>query len=277
MNLYICFVLSFFVFCADGQKCGTHSVKLAEPMNFRVVPNPLDKVVGGNEAVPHTWPWMAALAFQRNFICGGSLIDPQFVLTAAHCFAKSTNPALYKVILGAHDFSTGLVVGVKAILVHPLFNRLFPRANDVVLLKLDRTVQLNKNINTICLPTYYTPSGLNCVVTGWGRTFEGGPHADALQEVSVPIWDNGKCNLPKFYPGMIHANMMCAGYEEGGKDSCQGDSGGPLVCPGSNNQWQLHGIVSWGVGCAREGRPGVYSRVSMFTPWIISEMRKNRS
>lgn len=83
---------------------------------------------------------------------------------------------MYKVVLGAHDFSNGVVVGVKAILIHPLFNRLFPRANDIVLLKLDRRVPLTKTVNTVCLPTFYAVGGLNCVVTGWGRTFEGIVH-----------------------------------------------------------------------------------------------------
>lgn len=240
--------------------------------------DPDHKVVGGYAARPHSWPWMGALAFRGVFVCGASLIDAQFAVSAAHCFTKSLNPADYQLVFGAHDLRIRnfTVHRLARVRLHPLFNLLFPRAHDVALLKLSRPAILNERVNLVCLPSLANlPANSRCIVTGWGRLFEGGPHANVLQQLTVPIWENGKCNLPMYYSGLIHNSMLCAGFEQGRKDACQGDSGGPLVCY-VEKQWQLHGIVSWGSGCAKATKPGVYTRVSTLASWITSEMRTNR-
>lgn len=106
-------------------------------------------------------------------------------------------------------------------------------------------------------------------VTGWGALSENGNSPDLLQKVEVPFVDNAKCKQTYF--GLNEQQMLCAGYEEGGKDACQGDSGGPMVFRYSSDQWVVAGVVSWGWGCARPNTPGVYTRVSSYAQWIFEK------
>uniref|UniRef100_A0A915L618 Peptidase S1 domain-containing protein n=1 Tax=Romanomermis culicivorax TaxID=13658 RepID=A0A915L618_ROMCU len=248
----------------DRSEQQQHEIESDFDFSFRMLAkaDPMNKVVGGHTATPYSWPWMAALTYKGYFSCGAALVDPQFVVTAAHCFSKSRRARDYQIVLGLHDLRVKnfTVIRVSRIRPNPLFNVLFPRAYDIAVLKLERNVRFNAFVNAVCLPTVYANKDARCVVTGWGRLYEGGAHSDLLQELTVPVWDNAECNRYQIYPGLIHFSMLCAGYLEGGRDTCQGDSGGPLVC-NVNGQWQLHGVVSWGVGCAKATKPGVYTRV----------------
>lgn len=111
------------------------------------------------------------------------------------------------------------------------------------------------------------PVGEPLEVTGWGTTSEGGEAARRLLKASVPYVDNATCNAPDVYAGAIKAGMMCAGFRDGGVDSCQGDSGGPLVWRTKDGP-VLVGVVSWGDGCARKLRYGVYTRAASYADWI---------
>lgn len=113
-------------------------------------------------------------------------------------------------------------------------------------------------------------------VTGWGNVGYYGHLADVLQEVHVPIISDAVCNAPDYYDNQITTTMFCAGFEKGGTDACQGDSGGPFVaedCLSKITRYRLLGVVSWGTGCAMAKKPGVYTRVSRFLPWISTAMR----
>ncbi|KAG8231375.1 hypothetical protein J437_LFUL008923 [Ladona fulva] len=111
-------------------------------------------------------------------------------------------------------------------------------------------------------------SGMTGIVTGWGKTSEGAPTSNFLQEVQVPIYSNAQCKSDSYYGSTrITDNMMCAGYKSGSKDSCQGDSGGPMQVD-NNGSYEIVGVVSWGEGCARPGYPGVYTRVNRYLTWI---------
>lgn len=126
-------------------------------------------------------------------------------------------------------------------------------------------------MNLVCLPDSVSlPSdGTKCWITGWGRTH--GPSPDYLQQASIPIVSERRCRFA--YMGRIHDSMICAGLDRGGIDSCQGDSGGPMVCE-NGGRFYVQGATSWGSGCGRPGKFGVYAKVKYELDWIYSEMNK---
>ncbi|NXP16186.1 TRY1 protein, partial [Thinocorus orbignyianus] len=141
--------------------------------------------------------------------------------------------------------------------------------NDIMLIKLSTAAQLNRAVQTVPLPTSCVAAGTTCLISGWGNTLSNGNnYPDDLQCLNAPVLSDTECKAA--YPGQITQNMMCVGYLEGGKDSCQGDSGGPVVCNG-----ELQGIVSWGLGCAQKGYPGVYTKVCNYVSWIQETIAVN--
>ncbi|KAL0172030.1 hypothetical protein M9458_032341, partial [Cirrhinus mrigala] len=135
---------------------------------------------------------------------------------------------------------------------HPNYNS-WTLDSDIMLIKLSTPATLNQYVQPVALPSGCATAGTKCSVTGWGNTMSSTADSNKLQCLEIPILSDSDCS--NSYPGMITNTMFCAGYLEGGKDSCQGDSGGPVVCNG-----QLHGIVSWGYGCAEKNHPGVYAK-----------------
>ena len=130
--------------------------------------------------------------------------------------------------------------------------------------------------NLACLPSSDALEGKTCLITGWGTTKANGEQADKLVVAKVPIVRQAVCKTAYNKLGAdIDASMVCAGFPKGGKDSCQGDSGGPLVCSDGNGAYSLHGVTSWGIGCAQKGRYGVYARVNYLLKWITDEIKKN--
>ncbi|XP_049340141.1 plasminogen isoform X1 [Astyanax mexicanus] len=229
------------------------------------------RIVGGCVSKPHSWPWQISL---RNRVgvhfCGGTLIDAQWVLTAAHCLEASRRPSFYKVYMGIHTEaateSSKQIRDVEKIVLEPT-------GKDIALLKLDRPVVLNEKVSTACLPDkdYIVPTGTECYVTGWGDT-KGTGGEGVLKETGFPVIENKVCNRPAYLNNRVKDHEMCAGNIEGGSDSCQGDSGGPLVCF-SQKTFILQGVTSWGLGCANAMKPGVYARVSKFIDWIEKETK----
>ncbi|XP_063756935.1 serine protease 27-like [Eleginops maclovinus] len=225
------------------------------------------KIVGGQNVAPGTWPWVASLQIDEEHSCGGSLISDMWVLTAAHCIPSiSTNMTI---VLG-RDSMTGPNVNevsrvVDKIISHPAYDP-WSYDNDMALLKLSAPVKFTDYIQPVCLAstdsTFHT--GISNWVVGFGTNSSGGPQADILQEVKVPIVGNNECKCA--YPYLTD-NMICAGFRAGGKDSCQGDSGGPITAT-TGKVWIQSGVVSFGQGCAEPNFPGVYARVSMYEDWI---------
>lgn len=254
-------------------------VLLLVPQETAVAQSQNPQIIGGEEATPGAWPWMVALvsadspdAFNGQF-CGGSLIAPTWVLTAAHCTEGATADQI-DVVLGRHALSSnaGERIRVAEIINHPNYN---PDTvnNDIALLRLSTASSqtavaiLSSDNANLAAP------GTDATVTGWGNTSTtGAEFPDALRQVTVPVVSNQTCNAPQSYNGAITDNMLCAGFAEGGKDSCQGDSGGPLVVPNGQGGWAQAGVVSWGFGCADPNFYGVYARVSNFQGWIAEQM-----
>merc|ERR1711973_582185 len=231
-----------------------------------------DKIVGGEEATPHEFPWQVSLRRKSdNFhFCGGSVLNENTVVSAAHCTVIWDSPDEVVVVAGEHnkviDEGTEQTVGVSRLLVHESYGSPKGFENDIALWSLSEPLTLTDAVQPVPLPKKGQESKGPCTVTGWGTLSAGGSTPDVLMKVDVPLVADSTCRLE--YPFSIADSMMCAG--ETGKDSCQGDSGGPLVCPNDDGSLYLGGIVSWGRGCAGLFSPGVYTEVSYFVDWIAN-------
>ncbi|KAJ8682240.1 hypothetical protein QAD02_018032 [Eretmocerus hayati] len=238
------------------------------------LPNQEIRIIGGRPTEPNKYPWLARLVYDGKFHCGASLLNNDYVITAAHCVRKLQRSKI-RIILGDHDqfvTSDGKAVmrAVGAVIRHKNFDT-ESYNHDVALLRLRKPVPFTKTVRPVCLPTRGSdPEGKSGTVVGWGRTKEGGMLSGVLQEVSVPILSLDQCRKMKYRANRISDYMMCAG--NGSQDSCQGDSGGPLLVE-EGGKLEIAGIVSWGIGCGRAGYPGVYTRVTRYLNWININMK----
>ncbi|KAM3923121.1 trypsin-like [Leptodactylus fuscus] len=236
---------------------------LAVLLGSAVKSQSFERIIGGEECVPHSVPWQVAIYFFDKFMCGGTLINEYWVLTAAHCYFTNI-----QIRLGVHNRieseGTEQFTYAEKICPHKDFNtRTYD--NDIMLLKLASPAILNEYVQIIPLcSTESLEEGTNGLISGWGSTTSPeDTYPDVLMCLNVTTFSDDSCR--QFYEdGSITDNMFCAGDLEGGKDSCQGDSGGPLVC-GS----ELCGIISWGDPvCAQPNKPGVYTKVYNYLEWI---------
>ncbi|XP_065116950.1 trypsin-2-like [Paramisgurnus dabryanus] len=221
-----------------------------------------DKIVGGYECQAHSQPWQVSLNAGYHF-CGGSLVNKDWVVSAAHCYKSRIEVRLGEHHIGKNE-NTEQFIYSERVIRHPQYNS-WNIDNDIMLIKLSSSAALNAYVQPVALPSACAAAGTKCLVSGWGNTMSSTADSNKLQCVEVPVLSESDCN--NSYPGMITKSMFCAGYLEGGKDSCQGDSGGPVVCNG-----QLHGVVSWGYGCAEKNHPGVYTKVCIFNDWLADTM-----
>ncbi|XP_054454414.1 LOW QUALITY PROTEIN: uncharacterized protein LOC129091022 [Anoplopoma fimbria] len=238
------------------------------------------KIVGGEDAPVGSWPWQVSLQGFGSHVCGGSLINREWVMSAAHCFF-STSTSGWQISLGRQNLQGNnpneVSRTVARIILHPNYDR-DTSNNDIALLKLSSPVKFTDYIRPVCLAASDSVfnNGTDSWVTGWGAVEEGVslPFPETLQEVEVPVLGNRQCNCLNGV-GTVTDNMICAGVLAGGKDSCQGDSGGPMVNQ-QGSVWVQSGIVSFGFGCARPNLPGVYSRVSSYQSWINSHISSDK-
>lgn len=241
------------------------------------------RIIGGKPSKLGEWPWQASLQFKGSHVCGGVLISEVFLLTAAHCMPSNDESSLiasnWKVYVGVVYLNTlPTPHKVKRIIMNENYDE-ETNDHDIALFRLETPMEFNENNRPACLPTYNQEwkHGTQCFTSGFGTTDPGSNDVSpTLMDVSVQIIASNMCNSPKSYQGSVTSNMLCAGHLDGGRDSCQGDSGGPLVCEKSGI-WTLAGITSWGSGCGEKNKPGVYTSVTSYLPWIYSKMMQNMS
>uniref|UniRef100_A0A7N5ZPK6 Suppressor of tumorigenicity 14 protein homolog n=1 Tax=Anabas testudineus TaxID=64144 RepID=A0A7N5ZPK6_ANATE len=234
------------------------------------------RIVGGLDAEDGEFPWQVSLQVKSyGHVCGASIISPQWLVTAAHCVQddskiRFSQPGTWEAQLGLHTQrnigSTVVKRNLKQIIPHPYYNA-YTFDNDIALMELDSPITYSDYIKPICLPaaTHDFPAGETVWISGWGATREGGTAASVLQKAQVRIINGTVCNT--LMSGQITSRMMCAGVLTGGVDACQGDSGGPLSSASGSRKF-LAGVVSWGDGCGRRNKPGIYTRVTKFRGWI---------
>ncbi|XP_019616240.1 PREDICTED: chymotrypsin-like elastase family member 1 [Branchiostoma belcheri] len=251
--------------------------------NTKVLPQSSSRIVGGIEATINQWSSIVTLNIvERNHhFCGGTLIAPNVVLSAAHCAdaldANGYTPDQIVAKAGKHRLSTveptEQVLGIQGWLKHPNYD---PNTidYDVALFYLSNSAELNDDVTLMPL----VPSGqefagdTQCFTAGWGDTQETADQ-DLLQQATMPIVAHSTCNGFLYWWNLITPRMLCAGHWDGSETSCNGDSGGPLACPMPNGGYMQAGIVSFGVnGCVGTFKPTVFAKVGNLRSWIDSNM-----
>jgi secreted trypsin-like serine protease len=243
-----------------------------------VLASPSSAVVGGRDAAPGAYPAVAEITFGSSFLCTGTLIAPRWVLTAGHCSSitgaavaspAAWPPQLIDVRIGSVTPGAGERAPVRRVIVNP--NYLASMGYDIALLELSSaSSKTPAHVVGAGGAGLWAPGTMETIV-GFGTTEEGGDVADTLQEAQVPITTDAYCSGA--YDDFDASTMVCAGFPEGGVDTCQGDSGGPMFGRDAAGALKVVGATSFGEGCARPGKPGVYARVgdTVLREWIRSQ------
>lgn len=249
------------------------------------------KIVNGDPTKPGAYPWQVGVRVKGNgrsdsvHWCGASIISEYFIITAAHCM-EDFPKGLYVLRVGDYHTEDKDVqeeeFTVDRLFFHEEFGTDVHLNNDIALIRVKakngRGIRFGSHVQPLCLPAdtaAYQP-GTNCTISGWGSSGQpGAAYAIKLQSATVPLLPDEMCKAPYVYgPDRIKSGMFCAGFLEGGVDACQGDSGGGLVCQ-IDGRPTLMGLTSWGFGCGRPNRPGVYTKLVHYLPWIHSKLSGN--
>lgn len=242
-----------------------------------------NKIVGGSFAPIESHPWLAAIFVRRGgFLCGGSLISPCWLATAAHCFSAGNHTDvrdltvyLGRTAINETDPGREQRLAVDRLVIHPRYDD-DTFNNDIALLRIrgarGRCAAKSASSRVVCLPPLHThlPVGFQCGIAGFGYESDVlGRYSQHLKQAEVNLISQTVCKTRAYYGDQITENMFCAGSPDWSTDACKGDSGGPLACQ-VNGRMFLFGVVSWGDGCARRNKPGVYTRVTNYNKWIAA-------
>ncbi|XP_043277369.1 trypsin-1-like [Venturia canescens] len=225
------------------------------------------RIVNGENAMEGEIPYQVSLQTMGGFhFCGGSVLNKNYVVTAAHC-VKGSSPSSIKVIAGTTDLEDPQAThyAVK-IIVHDGYNPYDSWVNDIALIKVDTDFHYSKTVSNVVLPPhgFVVPDSSVATVSGWGRLWQGGSTPTVLQRTDIMITSQQYCTQIYGYTGMaVYPTHICAHDRDVESGSCHGDSGGPLTVDG-----QLAGIVSWAQGCASTKYPTVYTRVAEYVDWL---------
>ncbi|MFE1441583.1 S1 family peptidase [Streptomyces sp. NPDC058739] len=227
-------------------------------------PNP---IVGGSTTTTSTYPFMMQITdASQNQFCGGTLVAPTKVVTAAHCMVGETTGSVR--VVGGRTYlngTNGTVSRVSRIWIHPNYSDA-TNGEDVAVLTLSTSMPYTTARYVTSSQTGVYAAGTTARVVGWGTTSESGSSSNQLRTATVPTVSDSSCRT-SYGSDYVAGEMVCAGYTSGGVDTCQGDSGGPLLIGGV-----LAGITSWGEGCARAGYPGVYTRLTSFSSLVTAQV-----
>ncbi|KAL2806569.1 ovochymase-2 isoform 2 precursor, partial [Daubentonia madagascariensis] len=286
-------ILLLGMICLEQGKSATLSVPKAPSCGQRLVTvqpwnyfNTFSRILGGSQVEKGSYPWQVSLKQRQKHVCGGTIISPQWVITAAHCVSHRNIMSTLNVTAGEHDLSQTepeeQTLTIESVIIHPHFSAKKPMDYDIALLKMAGAFQFGRFVGPMCLPEpgERFEAGFICTTAGWGRLGEDGVLPQVLQEVNLPILTQKECmaalsSLKQFISGKT---FLCTGFPEGGRDACQGDSGGSLMCRNKKGAWTLAGVTSWGLGCGRgwrnnmqqsdPGSPGIFTDLSKVLPWI---------
>jgi len=239
-----------------------------------------ERVIAGVRAKDGRWPWQILMLMGGQPGCGGAIISPKHIVTAAHCVdGYEDYPSFFKVRVGEFDRQTRSghekEYDVKHVFKHRDYDSPTPINNDIAMFELEKPILFNTYVQPICLPEADPPVGTECYITGWGKMKHPGSMVRYLQQAKMPVVDKETCNAKnKASIGIdVTDAMLCSG--DGGetrKSGCHGDSGGPFVCK-LNGRWELHGAVSHGSSrCASTESYTVFARVNYFKQWIKNNM-----
>lgn len=270
-----------FVFLASGV--GSFAVAATgkpQPLSTRET-----DVVGGKKVSTGQSPWQVALVSSTgnpavSVFCGGTLINSEWVLTAAHClYEHATCNKIPKqgmfVAYGSTDLGKKVSLIAPNKLIHPKGYSCNSKAFDIALIKLEEPISVVPPVQ-LASPSTATSlalSGQRLMTTGWGLTSVGGYNSRYLMEVEIPVVSNNQCQ--NAYSIALPKGVICAG--EVGKDACTGDSGGPLYQRQQGNQAIQVGIVSFGDSCGKAKTPGVFTSVAEYLPWINETLDQNKT
>ncbi|WP_318200612.1 serine protease [Streptomyces sp. SCL15-4] len=224
-------------------------------------------VVGGTTTTTTAYPFMVQITdASQNQFCGGTLVAPTKVVTAAHCMVGETTSSVR--VVGGRTYlngTNGTVSRVGRIWINPGYTDA-TNGDDVAVLTLSTSMPYTTAKYVTSSQTSVYAAGTTARILGWGTTSENGSSSNQLRTATVPVVSDSGCRS-SYGSDFVQSDMVCAGYTSGGVDTCQGDSGGPLLIGGV-----LAGITSWGEGCAEAGYPGVYTRLTTFSDLVTAQV-----
>ncbi|KAE8165727.1 trypsin-like cysteine/serine peptidase domain-containing protein [Aspergillus tamarii] len=226
------------------------------------------RIVGGTPAAPEQFPYQAAVYESGKYICGGTIIASNKILTAAQCvYGSETSPFSFSIRYGSLSRSGGQSITVSKISRHGQYNNL-TMAYDVAVLTLASAITPGPNFSLAKLAKNTPEAGASCSVSGWGRTSPDGALSEDLQVANVNIIDHAVCVEKYSPPHVVDRRMICAGASDGRRGACTGDVGSPLIDQSSGQQV---GIVSWSKGCGDDSQPDIYTNTAELSNWILSQ------